>query len=354
MRRIPFGDIPAELMRLGLSSVPKEDLKLYFEKVLYPVLTECKLGKYYKPYLRGVTTGRLSVESTFESSEVDRQSFCLCLKHMEIDYFFSKEVIAFYGSASKVPTDDLGERIITTEKMPEWTDLLTHSKRHIIDGMLVDGKSPKSVSEHLDIAYDIQLPANHVSYYAKAFFKTKRRDLERTIDELETEKSHLESTLEQIRNTSETELSIGERTHAITITKSQIQELDLQIKRLTSHYSNAAYNEGILEFAQMREIFADVMIRTHRRYQRMDERTEDDVIQPLNQLVGMLDKSSKRIMELDEVVRETSKKSVVDEMLEVVMPSLERLEEEEKEARGEYQEVLGGNVDQNEIMGIDE
>lgn len=355
MRRIPFSEIPSELIHLGLSTISKDELKIYFEHVLYPVIVQYKLAKYYKPYLRGVTVEKLSIEKTFDLNEMDRQTFCACMKDMEIDYFFSKEVVSFYGSITNVPTDnETGEKIITTEKMPEWSDLLTHEKRHIIDGMLVDGKSPKSVSEHLDIAYDIQLPAHHISYYAKAFFKTKRRDLERTIDELSTEKHHLEASLEQIKNTPDSEMSLGARAQTLTTIKKQIQQLDLQIKRLTNHYSNAAYNEGILEYAQMREMFADVMLRTHRRYQLMDQRTEDAVIQPLNQLVGMMDKASKNMISLDEVSRETSKKSVVDEMLEVVMPSLERLEEEEREARGEYKEVIGEDVEQNEIIGMDE
>lgn len=353
-RRIPYKHITNELLSLGLSGDDESNFALYFETVLYPVLQKYKLATYYKKYLNDKETERLNFQKTFGKSDLHRKNFCLFVTEIEADCFFSDEIKDYYGSTGNIPLDEDGKRVISTVKVPNWAEMLNHPKRHVIEGMLIDGKTPAMISDYLDKIYDIQLSASDIQLYAQAFFKTKRRDLERTIEDLENEKTYLKESLQSIKSLDDSKMTIGEKSSAVAKLKIKIEELDTQIKKLTSHYSNAAYNEGILEYAQMREMFADVMKRSHKRFIIMDERTEDEVVNPLNTIVSMMSKASDKILSLDGVIKDNTKKSVVDEMLEVVMPSVERIAEEERQAREEYERVYGAPSNDDEILGLDE
>lgn len=356
LRRIPFTTISTELLSLGLSGADPVDYQLYFKNVMYPLLRDYKIANYYKNYLNDKEKERFSFDKTLSKSESHRKYFCECIKELEVDCFFSNEIHAFYRTKDNIPlSDKTGEPVISSEKMPDWTEMLNHPKRHVIDGMLVDGKTPAMISAYLDKTYDIQLPAGDIAQYGKVFFKTRRRDLERTIEDLENEKAKLQEGLDVIKKTSEDVMTIGEKTTATANIKQKISMLDAQIKRLSSHHSNAAFNEGVLEFANMREMFADVMIRSHKRFQMLDEKTEVEIVNPLNTVVSMMSRASDKIMSLEAAIKESTKRSVVDEMLEVVMPSLDRLEDEERRAREEYETTYGTKLKEDEeILGLDE
>lgn len=360
MRRIPLSQISSELLRLGLSGAEEEDYLLYFEKALYPVIQKYKLTSFYRSYLKDKEKERLSFTTTFKKSEVSRKAFCECIKDMEIDHFFSREIVNYYNGAANVPLiEETNEPIIMTEKVPDWTEMLNHPKRHVIDGMLVDGKTSKMIASYLDEKYDVQMPPAFIGMYAKAFFRVQRRDLERTIDDLSTEKEKLEQSLKVIKEADEIQMTIGEKSAAIATTKTKISQLDTQIKKLSGHYSEAAYNEGVLEFAQMREMFADVMVRTHKRFVIIDDRNDDDGIGNLNTIVSMMGKATDKILSLENTMKDNSKKTIVEEMLEVTIPSLERIEEEERQAKEEYKEILYAHAndddeDDDEIIGMDE
>ena len=356
MRRVPYKEITNELLRLGLSKADESDYLLYFKKLLYPIVQQHKLTLHYKKYSRGNPTERLSFSAEFDKSESKRKHFCACIKEMEIEEFFAEEIVDFYGSEEDIPVNESGETIITTERMPDWTELLDHPKRHIMDAMLVDGKTPKMIEDFLDQHYDEQISSRIISMYANSFFRTRRRDLERTIEDLENEKEHLQETVDAIKNTKDLTMTIGEKAAAIGTAKKRIRELDEQIKRLTSHHSNAAFNSSLLDYAGMREMFADAMSRTYRRYTTMDERTEDDVVSHLSTLIGMLEKTSKNVLNLDEATKENSKKSVAEEMLEVVQPSMDRVQEEEEKALREYRKEYGLEEPEHDddILGMDE
>ena len=356
MRRVSYQEITNELLRLGLSKADESDYLLYFKKVIYPVIQDHKLTLHYKKYARGNTTERMNFTTEFDKSENKRQHFCACIKDLEIEEFFAEEIVEFYGGPENVPVNEKGDTIVTTAHMPDWTELLDHPKRHILDAMLVDGKTPKMIESYLDQHYDEQLSASVITMYANSFFRTRRRDLERTIDDLETEKEKLEETLLAIKETKELTMTIGEKAAAIGTAKKRIRELDEQIKRLSSHHSNAAFNSSLLDYAGMREMFADAMSRTYRRYTTMDERTEDDVVSHLSTLIGMLEKTSKNVLNLDEATKENSKKTVAEEMLEVVQPSMDRVKEEEEKALRKYREEFNLPEPENDgdILGMDE
>lgn len=361
MRRWTFKDINSELMRLGLSGADDNDLQLYFQNVLFPLIQEHKLSFYYKLYYDRVYDTRLNFSGTFQRSETDRQNFCQCIVLMEIDFFFHTEALEFYGTRDSIPVDTATEKpILNIGSLPNLTEVLNHNRRHMIEIMLIDGKTPKMISDYLDHTYDTQIDPKEILFFANGFFKTKRRDLERTIDDLNEEIARLELNLKKLRDMGEDDMSLGERTTAIAATKLKIEQFTTQVKRLMGNHSHAAYNVGVLESANIREMFADVLVRSHRRYVDMDTRSEDEVIDGMSKIVGMMSKSAERIMNLEDRMSATTKKTISEEMLEVVVPSLERVLKEEQEAFREFQKEFGGGIDKDisdeetEILGLDE
>jgi hypothetical protein len=360
MRRWTLPEINSELMRLGLSWAEEEDLKLYFREVMFPAIQEHRLTTYYKDYNDKFKDDRLYFTGSFRRSEEDRKSFCACIILFEIDFFFAGEILEFYVVRDSIPVDTkTGKPIIVIDTIPNFTDLLNHSRRHMIETMLIDGKTPKMIADYLDHTYDAQIDFKDIAFFANAFFKTKRRDLERTIEDIQMEVEKLERSLQVLRDMDEETMSIGERTTAIATTKVKIEQLSSQVRRLMGSHSQAAYNVGVLEYSDMREAFADIFRRGHRRIRDMDLRTEDAVVDGITKLAGMMTKLGSSMMSLDEKMSETSKRTIADEMLEVVVPSLERVLQEEKDAYLEYQREFGGELpvresDIDEILGLED
>lgn len=359
MRRWPLVKINGELMKLGLSWAEEDDMQLYFQTAMYPVIQQFKLESYYKSYRDRRFVEPLDFQVTFQRSETDRQRFCSCVAAMEIEFFFANEILKHYGHVDNIPKVN-GEPVVRIERTPDFTTVLNHPKRHIIEGMLIEGRTPKMISDHLDRSYDIQLPARDILLFASAFFKTKRRDLERTIDDLQDEIDKLRESINVIKRAPESNMTIGEKSTAIANATLKIEQLESTVKRLQGHHSHSAFNAGVLENAQIREMFADVMIRSHRRYVMMDERTEEEVVAPLKAIVDMMAKATEKIVAMDDRIAATTKKEISEEMLEVITPSLERVLEEEREAHRKYHEEFGGSPleafdeEEPEILGIDD
>lgn len=352
LKRMTINEIDAELARNGLAGASHQQYKRYFEHVLMPLLTKAKLAKYYKRYRETYKDASLSFDRTFSGSETDRISFIEIAKETETDAFFNKEFINFYKVAN-IPSDDHGKPLIANLKI-DWADLLLHEKRHIIDGMLADGHSAASISEHLDTMYDIQLPKVKITQYAKSFMNTQRKDFERVIEGLEHEKNSIEEQIQYVRD-NEDDFTIGERVSSISTLKSKKEQIDAQMKRLKGAHSNASYSQGALEFANIREMFSDVALRAHRRFKMMDERSEDSIVDPLSKLVGMMAKASDKIERMEEVMNQTTNQTVSEQMLEVVIPTLDRVEEEERKALELYQRTFAQPEEEEaDIIGMED
>lgn len=353
-QRMNFSDIPKELLKLGFSPIEPGELYFYFRQVMFPVFQKHKIQRYYYHYKIDRESERLTFEHTFGNAEDDRKAFCLCVQVLEIEFFFANEILAYYAHG-KFPVDEhTGEPFMKLERTNSLTDILQHPKRHIIEMMLADGKTPKHISAYLNKTFGIEVGTKEISQYASAFFKIRRRDLERTIDDLQEEKETLVQTLELIRSETIAFNSLSEKTSAIGETKKKIADLDSIIKRMQGHHSHHAYQAGLLEYAQIREIFADVMLRTHKRFVDIDDtQPETDAVTYLATVVGMMTKATEKIIAVDDKLSETTKKSVSEEMLEVVIPTLERAEREEREAREKYRLTQEHSSDPD-ILGSDD
>ena len=128
--------------------------------------------------------------------------------------------------------------------------------------------------------------------------------------------------------------------------KKKITELGDMIRRLSSMHTNTSFNAAVLETTDMRDAFKDVFTRTYRRYRDLDERTEDEVVKSLNTVVNMMTKVTDKILSIDDVLSQKVSKSVNEQIIEAVMPTLERIEEEEREAMYAFKQAnLNANND---------
>lgn len=353
LKRMPISDINKELTRLSISIGTPEQYKSYFEGVLYPLILKYKLKKYYRRYQSSFSDEPIRIKETFGTNDIDRTFFCLLVRETETEQFFQDEIKQVYGA--NVPLAPDGNPIFDVKKKSgDVLPVLMHEKRHIVDGMLADGYSPKTISDQLRDKYDMELPATVISDYAKSFMNFQRKEIETMIEDLTNERDTLERQLEAVKV--DTNLMVGERVVMIGTLKNQINFINGKLSNMKSAHNSSSFSQGVLEYTHIREMFADVMERTYRRYKQIDRRTEDEVVKPLNTLVGMMSKATEKIVAIDTAMSETSKKSITEEMLEVIVPTLDRIEEEERAARSSYMELYAPTEEGEfiEIIGEEE
>lgn len=357
LKRWPFERVRKELMRLGLAWNEQEDFQIYFQEVLYPVIQKFQLTTYYKQYRTKMEDTPLAFSSTFGTSEKNRVAFVDLLKHMEMEQFFAEEIVSHYGGLTSIPNHpETGEPLLSRERRPvDLVELLQNPRRYVIEHLLVEGYTPKQITEHLFQRYDMELTPHEIKTYAKSFFNVKRQDMQRLLDTLQTEKEALENRLFEVKKRPPQDFSFGERFEMISAINNKVQELSTMIKKLSSVHTGASFNAAVLEVSDMREMFKDVMLRAHRRFREMDERTEDDIVGPLSSIVNMMSKATDKIIGIEDVLNRKVTKTINEEMLEVIMPTLDRIEQEEKEAMYSYKEVSKqtDEDDHNVILGLD-
>lgn len=356
-RRFSHDALNRELLRLGLSPVPEDHLACYFEKVIYPEVTRFRLKNFFARHFRGEKVSELTLY-TFGKDDEARRRYLMLAKALQVDFFVVDEARDFYGSPELFPLDDEGNLAITSERVPDWEDVLNYERRHIIDGLIIDGKDPKMIVDYFaDVYGDDSLDPEGILFYKKAFFNVERQDLAKTIERLDEDILQIESELKDIRDGTR-KMTISERTMVIAGLQNKKRHLLDQVKRLSGHYSDAAFSYGVLEATNLREMFADITQRTYQRYIMNDHRQDEAVIGPLNTLVGMLSRTSDQILKIDDALSNRSKKTVVEEMLDVVNPSMERIEREQREAMKQFEATYKANsadVEEGDgIIGFDE
>lgn len=351
-----------ELFKLGMSGAPERDLWIYFRMVLKPIIQNYGLEKYYAAYNESRAVESFSFELSLSTSQTERIRFCKMAKETETDLFFAAEILKYYGGIRNIPIDNESMKpVIEAQVVPDFSFILSHPRRHYIEVMLAEGKSAKMIQEYMASHYEEIIPLDQIQFFAKAFFNIKRKELERTIDDLQTEIHHLENMLQDIRNNRVAWLEVSDRAIIVSSIKAKIDNLQTIVRRLSGFHHHAAYHAGVLEFSHIRDMFADVMIRSHRRYIETDRRTEDDAVGVLSTIVGMMTKATDKILALDERIQEKGRKTVSEEMLEVVMPTVDRVLEEERTAAMKYYEEFGSTQplllerkDEPDILGIDD
>lgn len=362
LKRWTMLSINQELFKLGLSGDHEENLWVYFKEALLPILQTKKLNHLYAEYRPGKVVSSLCFENSLGKNETQRIQFLYLIKELDVDLFFLPEIVKYYGSVKLIPIDsDTGYPIIEAKYLPDFVSILNHPKRMYIEMMLAEGKTPKMIREYFSAQYDEVLPEEQISFFSRAFFNIKRKDLERTIETFQYEIASLETMLTAIRTNQIDWLQISERAHMVASIKFKIQNLQNIIKRLSGFHHHAAYQAGVLEFTHIKDMFADVLVRTHRRFIETDRRTEDDAVNVLNTVVNMMAKATDKFLNLDDKLSEKGRKTVSEEMLEVVMPTAERVLEEERNAMLQYHREFGSELpppiqtpERDEIIGMDD
>lgn len=359
LKRWPFERVKKELMRLGLAWNEQPDFEIYFQEVLFPAIKAKSLTKYYRKYKDNMEDETLTFHGTFGNSDKDRVSFIELLQYFEIEQFFTEEIIDHYGGTMNIPNHPLtGDPLISKDKPVDLVAMLQNPKRHVIEDLLIEGYSPTQISDHLYQRYDLEITPNEIKVYAKSFFDIKRQDISRLIDSLQTEKDAVEQRILETKRKSIKDFSFGERFEVLSALQDKSDRLAKMIRKLNGVHSGASFNAAVLEVTDMREMFKDVMVRAHKRYRDMDDRTEDEVVAPLKSVMEMMVKATDKILSIDEVLSRKTTKSINEEMLEVIMPTLDRIEQEEREAMYTYkEEIRKGDEDEDEdnepILGFE-
>ena len=353
IKRWSFERVRKELMRLGLAWDEKRDFEIYFQEVLYPIIRKYKIQQYYKLYRFGLSDEMLTMR-TFKGNEMERITFIEMIKKLEIEQFFAEEIIHHYGGSHNLPNHpETGEKILSDEQPVDLVEILQNEKRYVIEQLLVEGYSPQQITDHLERRYDIEMSPEQINVYAKSFFDVKKQDVTRLLDSLHTEKETLENHLMELKSKAPGEVSIGERFEIVSNISDKINRISTMIKKLSSVHTGAAFNSAVLDVTDMREMFKDVMVRSHKRFRDMDERTEDDIISPLNTIVAMMAKATDKILSIEEVLSQKTTKSINEEMLEVITPTLDRIEQEEREAMFAYRQSNSKEEDDDDIIGFE-
>lgn len=351
LTRFPVSKIHDELLKLGLRPVTERQAKSYFKHALLPFIKEAGLMKYYKKYDKYGKDERLTIDVTFLRSETDRESFVSeLIPSTQTQPFFYEEVRSFYGPSS-IPTTKNGTSVFSI-RYTGWEEILISPKRHVIDNFLLEGRSYKEISEHLSATFNIRLEAEAIGSYAEGFMNARVYDLARVIEDLENQ---LAEVSESIKYTaSNHKLSHGERVTVISRLKKSEELLKAKVNRMKSLHNTGAFSSAVLEYANIRDILADVLQRSHRRFVMMDSRTDDDVIPSLTRIASTVDRMASRIIDVDEVASGVEKRSVTEEMIEIITPTLDRMEEEEREAVRAYEELIGIEpARDDDILGVE-
>lgn len=359
LKRWSYERIKKELMRLGLAWNDQDGFEIYFQEVLFPEIKKYNLQKYYKKYKFGMKDEPLHISKTFGNSEKSRIRFIDLVKKLEITDFFAEEIIEHYGGVTNLPNHPVtGDPVLPKKAPVDLVEMLQNPKRHVIENLLIEGYAPKQIIEFLYQRYDMELTTDEIKVYARSFFNVKRHDVQKAIDTLQEEKDQLNQHLIEIKRRPAADFSVGERFEALSAINQKIEKLSEMITRLTSVHTGSSYGAALIETTDMREMFQDVMMRAHRRFRDMDERTEDEVVSNLNTIVSMMSKASDKILSIDDVLNQTANKSINEEMLDVLMPTLDRIEQEEREHMYAYKEATSKKSskeedDDGEILGFD-
>lgn len=340
LRRYSIENIPNELLKLNLSSVRPDQLKTFFRYVVLPTLETYELDKYYKVYSKKYKDTKLTITETFVDSDRDRRKF---IEHIVVpmgcSVFFSNETRDFYSGS--IPVNPDGKKIIETYT-DNWLDILSHAERYIIDNFLLEGRTPEEVSKHFEDTRNEIIDPEAITAYQHGFMNAELHNITNIIAQMESQIANIHET---INNTKRDEsMSYGERSVIIGRLKSAEKELSGKLKKMKSLHNSGAFASATLEYINMRDILADILQRTHKRFVMMDARTDDDVVVSLSRLASTIDRMTNRIIEVDAVVSSVETRSITDEMLEVITPELDRIEEEERQAIAQYKRILNKNV----------
>ena len=290
-------EIKRELQRLGLSAPHEKPLVVYYLTVIDPLVKKHGLGSYYADYKRKLLNDKnpkgaysgylLKYKLEFDGDYDGQVKFCRFLQELEIESCWISELLKMYGSASNIPVDENGERIIKGGLYKRSLDkLLMHPKRYLVDKMILENVSNARIADYVNKNLDGLKLFDDISYYKSVFFNMRTYDIEEKIRALDVEKNNLTTMLDSLSNDDDMEL--GEKTLIMHKTKERIAELEDNIKMLNALYSESTIRSMELEKLNLEEMFLDIVQRGYKRFAKLDGYQDRDVVDPLFKVARMM------------------------------------------------------------------
>ena len=291
-------EIKRELQRLGLSAPHEKPLVVYYLTVIDPLVKKHGLGSYYADYKRKLLNDKnpkgaysgylLKYKLEFDGDYDGQVKFCRFLQELEIESCWISELLKMYGSASNIPVDENGERIIKGGLYKRSLDkLLMHPKRYLVDKMILENVSNARIADYVNKNLDgLKLFDYDISYYKSVFFNMRTYDIEEKIRALDVEKNNLTTMLDSL--SSDDDMELGEKTLIMHKTKERIAELEDNIKMLNALYSESTIRSMELEKLNLEEMFLDIVQRGYKRFAKLDGYQDRDVVDPLFKVARMM------------------------------------------------------------------
>lgn len=362
-------EIKRELQRLGLSAPHEKPLVVYYLTVIDPLVKKHGLGSYYADYKRKLLNDKnpkgaysgylLKYKLEFDGDYDGQVKFCRFLQELEIESCWISELLKMYGSASNIPVDENGERIIKGGLYKRSLDkLLMHPKRYLVDKMILENVSNARIADYVNKNLDgLKLFDYDISYYKSVFFNMRTYDIEEKIRALDVEKNNLTTMLDSLSNDDDMEL--GEKTLIMHKTKERIAELEDNIKMLNALYSESTIRSMELEKLNLEEMFLDIVQRGYKRFAKLDGYQDRDVVDPLFKVARMMGYAYEKATEVK--VSGTTKDQGKDNHSQGELMKLYRgrVEEAYKEQQ-EFEELnkvgtqLLEDLSDGEILGLEE
>lgn len=362
-------EIKRELQRLGLSAPHEKPLTVYYLAVIDPLIKKHGLGAYYADYKRkllndknpkGAYSGYILKYRLEFSDDYDGQvKFCKFLQELEIESCWISELLKMYGNAANIPVDEEGNRIIKGGLYKRSLDkLLMHPKRYLVDKMILENVPNTRIAEYVNKNLEnLRLFDYDISYYKSIFFNMRTYDIEEKIKALDVEKNNLSTMLNSLD--SDDEMELGEKTLIMNKTKERIEELEDNIKMLNALYSESTIRSMEMEKLNLEEIFLDIVQRGYKRFAKLDNYQDRDVVDPLFKVARMMGYAYEKATEVKASGATSDQNKDKHSQGELMNLYRDRVEEAYKEQQ-DFDEInkvgnqLLEDLNTGEILGLEE
>lgn len=361
-----------ELQRLGLSSPHEPVLGAYYFYVIDPLVKKLGLSYLYADY-----KGKLAKKGkacTYSKdilnyrvdlgTDLDGQvKLCKLVKALDLEELWIKEIHRFHGSATNLPVDETGNRIlsVTGSFRQNLDNILLSEKRYLIDKLLLENIPVNRITQYCRENLKLTIQSYDIETYRKVFFNIRVQTIEEKIEILQAEKNSLNQLIQDIRddNPEYAHLSFGEKTSLIKQTEQRIADLSDNIKTLNMIYSDFAIKVAEDNQNDFEKMFSDVVSRAYKRYTHLDGYKDRDVVDPLFKTARIMSFAHDKVENIR--INNKSLNSSTDRHSQSVLMELykQRIDDITDEQKIRAANELGhegsfGDVELDNIEGIDE
>lgn len=374
-KRYSPATIKKELNRLALSAPHEPNLIAYYLCIIDPLTKAFGVGPLYSDYknklLRKNSRGDFAKDILNYRLHVDddldmQVKFCKFVRYLDIGDLWINEIYRYHGSASNLPVDENGQRILdATSSFKVIDKILMHPKRYLIDKMILENVPDKRIADYFRDKMDMKINAYDIACYKKSFFNIKTQSVEDRIKFLEIEKTSLEQLMEDLDNTEEyINIDLGEKILIKKQSQQRIAELEDNIKTLNAMYSEFAFKAATEDKNDFLGMFSDIVVRGYSRFCQLDNYKDRDVVDPLVKTAKMMGFAYDKVENIQNLKGVNANGGITDEHSQGVLMELyskrideiaaEQIEIANKNLSDTGMEVLERQIHPDEIAGIED